>query len=43
MDQSDVWEIEPKAKNPRLEGVLIKRECTDSPASPDMLRDQEMM
>ena len=43
MDQNDVSEIEPKAKKPRLEGVSVKRERTNSPASPDMLRDQEMM
>ena len=43
MDQNDVWEIEPKAKDPRFEGVSVKRECPDSPTSPDMLWDQGMM
>ena len=39
----DTWEIESKAKNPRLEGVMVKSECTNSPASLEMLHDQGIM
>ena len=40
---NDIWEIESKAKNPRLERVMVKRERTDSPTSPEMLHDQGIM
>ena len=40
---NDIWEIESKAIYPRLEGVTVKREHTDSPASPEMLHDQRIM
>ena len=39
----DIWEIESKGKNPRLEGVMVKRERTHSPAIPEMLHDQGIM
>ena len=40
---TDLWEIEPKAKIPRLGEETVKREITDSPASPEPQRDDTTM
>ena len=39
----DLWEIEPKAKIPQLGEETVKRELTDSPASPEPQRNDTTM